>query len=255
MGVLCLKHLLKHSVHLTLCNRTHANAQKILDDLGVHHVELLDFSLLQENIYKYDIVLSAVAGGAILTQDMLLMNLKQGHGLNKNIQKKIFFDLSIPRNFSFDTNSLKDSGIYNLEVIGVDDLKIKAQQHIHLREESAREAMGIVGKFTLDFSHWLSSLGVDPLIKTMRTQAKQASLKEINRAIKKGFIPEALRDNVTKLAHSIFNEFLHAPTIKLKSMAEDENSDAILESIANLFGTQDRILLNRYKCEYDNETK
>ncbi len=242
MGLLCLKNLIKHDVAITLCNRTKANAQELLHAHNLTHiVSLLDFTELKQCINNYDMIFFAVAGGAMITHDALQIKQK----------KRIFFDLSIPRNLTFDTAQLQALGYDNIEVICVDDLKNKAIAHVNARKESAKMAMGIVGQFVLDFEHWLSGLGVNPVIKAMRYQAKLASHKEINRAIKKGFIPEALRDNVEKLLHSAFNEFLHTPTMKIKAMADDETADSMLETIANLFGTQDGILLNRYKCEYD----
>lgn len=241
MGLLCLKNLAKHNVKLTLCNRTKENAQKLLETHKLLQVSLLDFNSLGQHLNEYDIVFFAVAGGVIVTHDMLQQIAK----------KRIFFDLSMPRNLSFDTDYLQTLGYSNIEVVGVDDLKNRSDKHINARREGAKVAMGIVGQFVLDFEHWLSSLGVNPVIKAMRQQAKIASHKEIDRAIKKGFIPEALRDNIEKLLHSAFNEFLHIPTMKIKAMADDEMADSILEAIASVFGTQDRILLNRYKCEYD----
>lgn len=246
MGLLCLKNLIKHDVKLTLCNRTKANAEKLLETYNlVNVVSLLDYDLLKQHINEYDIIFFAVAGGVIVTHDVL----------QHVPQKRIFFDLSIPRNLSFDTAYLQTLGYCNMRVVCVDDLKNKSIEHINARKDSAKVAMSIVGQFVLDFEHWLSGLGVNPVIKAMRQQAKMASYKEINRAIKKGFIPEALRYNIEKLLHSAFNEFLHIPTMKIKAMADDETADSMLEAISSVFGTQDRILLNRYKCEYDTTIK
>lgn len=246
MGVLSLKHLIKHSeegIAITLCNRTKEKAQDLLHSLSLQHsVSILDFLALDSCINDYDVVISAVANGSIIDSSMI-----------RNMPfDRLFIDLSMPRNFSFDMHDLENLGILKIDIISIDDLKTKASAHIYKREQSAKAAMGIVGKFTQDFSQWIAGLGVVPLIKTMRLQAKKASLKEIDKAIKKGFIPEALRDNVTKLVHNAFNEFLHAPTIRLKEISEDEHADSILEGISNVFGAQDRILLNRYKCEYDD---
>ncbi len=243
MGIICLKNLVKHNIDTTLCNRTKQNAIALLEELEyINNVSILEFEYLENNINEYDIIFFAIAGGTLITQDKI----------KKSTTEKIFFDLSIPRNLAFDTQTLIESSINNIEVICVDDLKSKAQEHINARKEHVNMAMGIVGQFSIDFERWLSSLGVEPIIKTMRHQAKLASMKEIDRAIKKGFVPEALRENIEKLLHSAFNEFLHSPTRKLKNMADDENSDSILESIANVFGVQDRVFLNRYKCEYDD---
>lgn len=242
MGLLCLKNLAKQNVSITLCNRTRANAAQLLIEHDLtQRVAILEFSELQSRVNEYDMVFCAVAGGVILTPD----------SLQHKESARFFFDLSMPRNLAFDTAMLREIGHDNVEVIGVDDLKIQAESHINARKESAKMAMGIVGQFVLDFERWLSGLDVNPVIKAMRHQAKLASYKEINRAIKKGFIPEALRGNVEKLLHSAFNEFLHTPTMKIKAMVDDESADSMLETISNVFGTNDGILLNRYKCEYD----
>ncbi len=37
---------------------------------------------------------------------------------------------------------------------------------------------------------WLRALSIEPVIKAMRLQVKEAIEKEVNRAVKKGFIPQ-----------------------------------------------------------------
>ncbi|STQ86951.1 glutamyl-tRNA reductase [Helicobacter muridarum] len=240
MGVLCLKYLTRYPLDITICNRTLANAQQILLDLGLQKsVKILDFSSLKPCINDYDVVFSAVGGGILLTKDSLY----------RKDSKRLFIDLSIPRNIAFDTHDIEKYKLGEIEVIGVDNLKSKADEFINSRKQSAKEAHEIVARVTIEFLHWLSTLEIDPIIKGMRARAKQASIKEINRAIKKGFIPEALRDNAMKLLHSAFNEFLHSPTMKLKAMAEHESYDTVLESIGNVFGDGEQVLLNQYKCE------
>lgn len=240
MGVLSLKYLSRHNFNITLCNRTRKNAENILESLKIK-ANILDFNDLKTQLNNFDIVISAVAGGVMITEYML-----EFRAFNR-----IFFDLSIPRNISFGsasfgTTSLKnrneklDSILQNIEVVCVDDLKVRAQKHIDSRKEKMAQAMQIVDKFVIDFYQYLSSLEIEPLIKLMRLRAKEASLKEINRAIKKGFLPEALRDNITKLAHSIFNEYLHIPTMNLRSISEENNADESLESIYKFFGANNK---------------
>ncbi|RDU70704.1 glutamyl-tRNA reductase [Helicobacter aurati] len=240
MGVLCLKYLMRYPINITVCNRTLHKAQQVLLDLEMQkHIKILDFSSLKPCINDYDIVFSAVNGGNLLTTDVL----------HYKDSKRLFIDLSIPRNITFNTHDIRQQALGEIGVIGVDDLKNKAEEFINSRKQSAKEAHEIVAKVTIDFLHWLSTLEVDPVIKAMRLKAQQASLKEINRAIKKGFIPESLRNNALKLLQSAFNEFLHSPTKKLKAMAENECYDTVLESIGNVFGDNEQILLNQYKCE------
>lgn len=255
MGKLSLKHLAKHKLNLTLSNRTAQNAQNLLQSLESlwqnqadsiessakksksKKPQILDFSQMQNALNDYHIVISAVSGGVIITENML----------KKRKFDRIFFDLSIPRNISFGSHSFGSTAIkvrdkklknilQNIDVVCVDDLKLRAARHIESRRENLAAALKIVDKFVLDFASYLNNLELDPLIKKMRFKAKLASLKEINRAIKKGYLPEALRENITRLAHGIFNEFLHAPTMNLRTISEEAGADNALESIARFFG-------------------
>ena len=84
----------------------------------------------------------------------------------------------------------------------------------------------------------------------MRALAKDSSLKELDRAIKKGFLPSEYRQNVEKILHSAFNTFLHKPTMRIKEAGESINSDPMIEAIKSIFDINDEIvMLNKYKCE------
>jgi glutamyl-tRNA reductase len=86
----------------------------------------------------------------------------------------------------------------------------------------------------------------------MRKMAKECSLKEIDRAIKKGYLPKEQKEQVEKILHSAFNNFLHKPTKQLKSIAQNPEGDMIIQSVQYFFDMQDISTenLNRYKCEY-----
>ncbi len=62
--------------------------------------------------------------------------------------------------------------------------------------ESAKSAHKIVEQFTSNFFAWLQTLSVEPVIKHIRYLAKESALKELDRAIKKGFLPQEYRQSV-----------------------------------------------------------
>ena len=104
----------------------------------------------------------------------------------------------------------------------------------------------------MDFFKWLQSLCVDPIIKEIRDQAKECSLKELEKAIKKGYIPEELQDQVAKVLHHAFNAFLHSPTKNLKDVAEKPEADTVVQAVQYMFDiNEDQTKrINIYKCEY-----
>ncbi len=90
------------------------------------------------------------------------------------------------------------------------------------------------------------------MIKHIRFLAKQSALKELDRAVKKGFLPEEYRDNVEKILHNAFNTFLHQPTMRLRQASESHHGDPVIEVMKSMFDINDEIImLNGYKCEKD----
>lgn len=215
IGILCLKHLLKFNLKITATNRTIENLKNI-SFLDFNRIEILDFKNLEQKLNDFDLVFSAITGNII--------------NISKNLTKnQVIFDLAIPRSINLKFNKLR-------EIITIDDLNEIVNNNLALKRANTRIAFGIVGKSVIEFQNHCENVNIDPLIKTLRLNAKNASMKEINRAIKKGFIPEALRENIQKLLHSAFNEFLHAPTIKLKLLPKNKDSIIALNSIEKIFG-------------------
>ncbi len=96
---------------------------------------------------------------------------------------------------------------------------------------------------------------VEPIIKRMREMAKRSAQKELDRALKKGYLPKEYKDEVEKILHQAFNTFLHKPTCNLKKVAEDPEFDTIVQSFQYLFGINEeqKKQMNMYKCEYHME--
>jgi glutamyl-tRNA reductase len=93
------------------------------------------------------------------------------------------------------------------------------------------------------------------MIKEIRDMARECSHKEIQKAIKKGYIPADIEEQVEKIVHQAFNSFLHTPTQKLKTIAEQPQADTVVQSIQLFFGlnSTQRKALDVYKCDYQIE--
>ncbi|WP_395003591.1 glutamyl-tRNA reductase [uncultured Helicobacter sp.] len=237
MGVLALKHLAKHDVRLTLINRNIQNAQKMLENLTEEigrKVEIAPFSQLQGIIDRADVLVSATgAPHSVISAEMI----------RPSTHRRVWFDLAVPRD-------IEEVQVENLEIYRIDDLQEIIAQTKLQREENAKDGYKIVEQCTQEFFKWLQTLSVDPIIKHMRALAKDSSLKELDRAIKKGFLPSEYRHNVEKILHSAFNTFLHKPTMRIKEAGESINSDPMIEAIKSIFDINDEIvMLNKYKCE------
>ncbi|MDR1911364.1 MAG: glutamyl-tRNA reductase [Helicobacteraceae bacterium] len=143
---------------------------------------------------------------------------------------RFWFDIAVPR----DIGAIEDERI---KVFVVDDLQSIVKTNMSLREEEASKAFRIVGEFVEDFYGWLNSQGAEPLIKALRNKAEEACRIEVERAMKKCFIPHDSEHakNVERLLHSAFKRFLHAPTIALRLAMDKQNSETISDVIKDIF--------------------
>ncbi len=234
MSKLAAKHLINAGCNVILVNRDHGKAQKLADDLG-SFATAEPFSKLKLLVNQYRLLFSATgAPHTVITKDMV----------EKAAFKRYWFDIAMPR----DIEAIEDEDI---NIYAVDDLQDIVNKNLSMREEQAREAFSIIGRYTQEFYRWLQTLSVDPVIKEIRDQARGASLKELEKAIAKGFLPKEYEEQVTKILHSAFNTFLHNPTTKLKDIAEDPIADTVLEGVKLLFGIDKEVkMINKYKCEH-----
>lgn len=255
IGQLVAKHLLESSVQISLINRSLCKAQDFAKSLEsknaekcgsnkaesnetqTQKIQVLEWQNLAQVINEYDFVFSATsAQEPIITNDIY----------KPRDFKRIWLDLAVPRDIALDSSE------ENLEVVCVDDLKQVMNENLAHKKAQMHDAYRIIGEAVEEYFGWVQSLDVLPLIKALRQQAKDASLKELNRAIKKGYLPKEYEDEVRIILHNAFNVFLHNPTINLKDFAQNPEGDVIIEALQKVFEQKDKPkMLNRYKCEYD----
>ena len=233
MGTLAAKHLISHGAGVVLVGRdlqrTKEAALEIDERIRVAHIDELPTL-----INSYALLFSATsAPGAVITRQMV----------RQTDFDRLWFDMAIPRD-------IEDMDMPGVRIYAVDDLKEIVDKNMALREEQAKVAYKIVGRYVQEFFKWLQTLEIEPIIKEIRERARQAALSELDKAIRKGFIDEASRKSVEKLLHNAFNKFLHSPTKRLKKIADEPSADTIVESIKFFFDIEDDVGLNRYKCEY-----
>lgn len=239
MGRLLCKHLLHLKADITLISRTYKNAKALSAELTPHSIHIESYADLPTLLNDFHLIFSATsASGYIITQTMI-------DSIPAQNMPRYYFDLALPRDIESSTRA-------DVQVFCVDDLEQVVKEHKNIRAESAKEARKIVERFTADFFKWLQTLSIEPVIKHIRYLAKESAHKELERAVKKGFLPEQYRDNVEKILHGAFNTFLHQPTQRLRQASESHHGDPIIEAMKSMFDIGDDIMmLNSYKCEKD----
>ncbi len=239
MSRICAEYLVKNGSNVIIISRNLQKAQKLANELGGTTIAE-DFSKLETFINKYRLLFSATSA-----DDFVIKN-----SMVKEVDfNRYWFDIAVPRDIE---NNCKNK---NIKLFTVDDLKNVVLENKACREKQAATAYKIIGKFTIDFFKWLQTLQVDPIIKKMRTMAKRSAQKELEKAIKKGYLPKEYKDEVETILHHSFNAFLHKPTRNLKKIVDDPEFDTIVQSFQYLFSINEdkEKRINMYKCEYHME--
>ncbi|WP_086240888.1 glutamyl-tRNA reductase [Campylobacter devanensis] len=214
MSALACKHLINSKVNVIIVNRDINRAKNLASELG-ELASVAEFSRLKELINRYQLIFSATGANEPIITDEIIESVEFN---------RYFFDIAVPRDIDL---SYSD----NISVYAVDDLESIVKSNIMLREEQASTAYAIVGAMTSEFFKWRSSQNSTPAIKALRFKARNIAQKEIEKAIKKGYIKCCDENEARKLVHQVFKAFLHMPTMRLK----DRNDDEILNALEYLF--------------------
>ncbi|RDU62616.1 glutamyl-tRNA reductase [Helicobacter sp. MIT 14-3879] len=239
MGQITIKHLLSANYKVVLLNRNKKKALDFKNEINNPNLEVEDFNKLGSLINSFELLFSATASTSpIITNDMI----------KQTTFKRYFFDLALPR----DVGEILDS---NIKVITIDSLQNMVDKNKEYRKENINFAYEIVGNQVNEFFKWLNILSVEPIIKTLRQLAKDASLREIDKAIQKGFLPESYRQNIQKTIHNVFNVFLHTPTKNLKEISSSSQLKEIENSLKILFNINDTNLKEAQQNHDNNISK
>ncbi|CAA6803810.1 MAG: Glutamyl-tRNA reductase (EC [uncultured Sulfurovum sp.] len=220
MGKIAAKNLLRLGCDVLLLGRDLEKTQKIAEELG-ENVKAESVENLAKYINRYRLLFSATSSKEPIIQPRMIEN--------ANFDR-VWFDMAIPRDIG-------DMGLANLTLFRIDDLKTISNENYAMKQEEAIKAKDIVLRFKDEFYIWLKASSIEPVIRDMRLQAKESIEKELQRAIKKKFVPAEYEENMQKMAEQMFKHFLHNATQNLrKDSTETENSDkvAIIAKIFNI---------------------
>jgi len=231
MGVLAAKHLLRVGCDVVLIGRDRAKVDIIANELG-ENVKADTMENLAKYINRYRLLFSATSSKEpVITKDLI----------ENETLHRIWFDMAIPRD-------IEDISLDKLQIFRIDDLQAISNDNHALREEQAIKASEIVDRYKDEFFAWLQALSVEPVIKEIRLQVNEIIDHEIQRAIKKGFVPQEYKDNMTKMATQMFNKFLHTPTKNLRISSSQKNNASCVEEFKKIFEIDtDMVDVQEYK--------
>ena len=226
MGSVTVKALRSRQVReIAVANRTRARAEEVSARWGYRAYSMDD---LAAALGWADVVISSTRCPHLIVDGVVVGDVvarREGRAL-------VFVDMAVPRDIDPAVRELPGVHLFD-----ADDLSGNLDHGLAARRNEIPRVERIVAEEIASFETELRELEVEPLIEQMRHTAEMIRRQEIERAIElMDEVDPATRERIQTLSHSIVNQLLHEPTVRLKRTVHEERGDAYLAAIRSLFG-------------------
>ncbi len=221
---LVARHLIDAGVsQLVIANRTLDRARELAKQFSAEAVLLAD---IPEQLLAADIVITSTA-----SQLPLLGKGAVEQALKKRRHRPyLMVDLAVPRDIESQVSELRDVYLYT-----VDDLRDIVDENLRSRRDEASKADVIIAEGVAAYLQEVRSLGALDAVKAYRSMAddlREEELQRARRALARGDDPQEV---LARLARSLTNKLIHAPTAGLKQASADGRHD-LVNSACRLLG-------------------
>lgn len=233
MGKLVIKHLVaKGCTTIIVVNRTEDKVSAIREECKNVDIIYRPFSELISSASQSDVIFTCTASETPLFMKHEVKNLVP--------VKRMFIDISVPRNVESNVSDLETAVVYN-----VDDLKEVVEANKEDRARKASEAQSIIFQEVQDFESWKDSLETVHTIKNLRAVAERARESEFEKCMEKmGDLSRKQKLAVYNLSKGIVNRLLEGP---MKHLRTNESEGICLDMMLENMRALNRI--------YDLETE
>ncbi|TDR18321.1 glutamyl-tRNA reductase [Marinicella litoralis] len=219
---LLVRYLINHHAgNMTICNRTHLNAQK----LAAHfNAKTLSFESLESTFHEFDLIFTATAS----PRPIVSFNTAARALQLRKYKPIVMIDLSVPRDIEEDVKSLDDVFLYT-----VDDLQTVITKNMQRRESTIDEAGRIIHAEAELFGQWLQTKKHHDLLKQYQLKIENIKDTVVAKHMSKD-LPDDQANKLTTIAHQVSKKMSHHQMIGMKKIIESGNEDHI-KLIAQLF--------------------
>jgi len=238
-GELAAVHLKDKGIgKITISNRTYERAESLAKKINGN---VLPFELLKENIFSYDVIISATSSpGFILTKDDIQEAMKKRKGI-----PIVLMDIAVPRDIDPEVKNIENVFYHDM-----DSLKVIVDQNIARRKSEIPKVEKIIMEEMIEFFSWYNTLEVVPVIKSLRDFFEQIRNDELEKIKNKVTSEDYLK--IEDMTRRLIGRLLHNPTVKLREMAESGIN--IDEMMANTILVKELFALDKNRSN-GNENK
>ncbi|TKY59413.1 Glutamyl-tRNA reductase 2 [Spatholobus suberectus] len=229
MGKLVIKHLAaKGCRRMVVVNRTEEKVDAIRRELKDVEIVVRPLSEMLACAAEADVIFTCTASELpMFSKENVRMLPVVSHG-----RRRIFVDISIPRNVEPGVSDLETAVVYN-----VDDLKEVVAANKEDRLQKAAEARGIIQEELNKFEAWKDSLETVPTIKKFRAYVERIRASEMEKCLSKmgRDVSKEHKEAIYALSMGIVNKLLHGPMQHLRFDGNKDNSlSEVLENMRAL---------------------
>jgi glutamyl-tRNA reductase len=231
MSELTAKHLHANgAANVIVANRTYERAVALAEKF---RGSAYPMDRLMDGLVEADIVISSTgADGYVVTKHEIASIMR------KRRNRPLFMiDIAVPRDLDPAINELEGVYLYD-----IDDLEGIVEANLKERELEAEKIGIMIGEELYAFKSWLNTLGVVPLITTLREKLldhQQEAMRNIQN--KCADLTEKEVRMINKQTRSLINQIMHDPIVRIKEMAGQPGSEEALNMFIKLFALEDML--------------
>ncbi|MDQ1642866.1 MAG: glutamyl-tRNA reductase [Actinomycetota bacterium] len=214
---------------VTIANRTRSRAERVAADMGASGAGLTD---LPELLVDADLVVSCTgAVGQVLDAGTV-----EAAQRRRDHRPLLVLDLALPRDVDPRVRDVEGASLVDLETLAA-----VLVDHEHSADVDATRA--IVADEVAAFLGWQRAARVAPTVVALRRMAEDVVDSELTRLA--GRLPELdhrARAEIEQTVHRVVDKVLHAPTVRVKQLAEEPGGQSYAEALRRLFGLDVRAI-------------
>lgn len=234
MSEVTARHLqAKGAPTVLVANRTYDRAVHLAQQIGgqARHFDELSTALLSADI----VICSTAAPHPVVTRELIRDAMRARHN-----RPLLLIDIAVPRDVESSVDSLP-----NVYLCNIDDLQQLVAGTRQSRAVEVQKAQEIVEYAVVEYLKWNRSLEVSPLIVAVRARLDAIRLEESSRMRTR--LP-GLSENEWKIIdagmQAASNKVAHSAIQTIKSSAQSNDPNGILNTVRLAFGLNDENVVN-----------
>ncbi|WP_346206434.1 glutamyl-tRNA reductase [Caldifermentibacillus hisashii] len=225
MGKITIQNLLGSGAgKISVVNRTVEKAMDLAKEIGGKAYSL---ESLPSCLTKADIVISSTGSNHyVIHAEMMTTVEKMRKG-----RPMLFIDIAVPRDIDPEIDQFESVFLYD-----IDDLEGVVEANLQERQRAATKIQSFITDEIAIFQDWVNTLGVVPLISSLREKALTIQADVMTSLERKlPDLTERERKIIGKHMKSIINQMLKDPILQIKELAAGPEGEQALHYFEQIF--------------------